>query len=104
MKGGPSQSIGASMQSPAEASASSEFVYLPLGQMRLLGLGSVGPEALSVASDRLWRTTAAVSLAVTLVGYGYCKATSDRRRARLQQTLILGMAPIVEVERPEEEM
>jgi hypothetical protein len=98
-------SIEFALQTPAEdAAASSDLVNLSLGPVRLLGLGSLGPEILSDTSDRLWRTTAAVSLAVTLIGYGYCKAKSDRRRAQLQQTLILGMASIVEVERPEEEM
>jgi hypothetical protein len=97
-------SIESALQTPAEETAPfSDFVHLPLGAVRLLGLGAIGPESLSDVSDRLWRTTAVVSLAVTLVGYGYCKATSDRRRARLQQTLIFGTAPIVEVERPEEE-
>ena len=87
-------SIESALQTPADdAAAASDFVHLSFGPVRLLGLGSLGPEILSDASDRLWRTTAAVSLAVTLVGYGYCKAKSDRRRAQLQQTLDPGNGP-----------
>jgi hypothetical protein len=81
---GAALSAASPVQGAAEGGGPSALIALPKGAM-FLGLGSIVPQAADPSAARVWKVTAAVSLAAMLVGYGYCKIDEQRRREEREE-------------------